>query len=196
MKTIKFFGLLVLALVLSTSVFAETQKVEVAKSTVKWLGKKVAGEHSGNISVKEGSLEVKNDKVTSGKVVIDMNSITCIDITDAGMNSRLVGHLKNDDFFSVATFPTAELVITKVDGNNFSGNLTIKGITNPTSFTATASKDGTSTVYKGTITIDRSKYNVKYGSKSFFENIGDRMIYDEFTLEFSLVLSTGLQSEI
>lgn len=189
MKTIKSFGLLVLAITLTTAVFAASQKVDVTKSTVKWLGKKVTGEHTGTISVKEGTLEVTGGKVTGGKVVIDMNSIVNEDIKDAGMNGKLVGHLKSDDFFGVATFPTAELVINKVEGNNFSGNLTIKGITNPTSFTATASKDGNSTVYKGTITIDRSKYNVKYGSKSFFDNLGDKVIYDEFTLDFNLVVS-------
>lgn len=189
MKTIKLVGLFVLAITLSTTVFAGTQKVDVAKSTVKWLGKKVTGEHTGTISVKEGSLEVSNGKVTSGKVVIDMNSIVDTDLADANWNAKLVGHLKSDDFFGVATYPTADLVITKVEGNTFSGNLTIKGITNPTSFTATASKEGSSTVYKGTLTIDRSKYNVKYGSKSFFDNLGDKVIYDEFTLDFSLVVS-------
>jgi polyisoprenoid-binding protein YceI len=187
MKTIKFFGLLVLALTLTTTVFAEKQKVDVAKSTVKWLGKKVTGEHSGTISVKEGSLDVENGKVKGGKVVIDMNSIVDTDLADASWNAKLVGHLKSDDFFGVATYPTADLVITKVEGNTYSGNLTIKGVTNPTSFTAIASKDGKSTVYKGTITVDRSKYNIKYGSKSFFDNLGDKVIYDEFTLDFSLV---------
>ena len=97
--------------------------------------------------------------------------------------------MKSDDFFGVATYPTADLVITKVDGDNFSGNLTIKGVTLPNTFTATATKDGKSTVYKGTITIDRSKYGLKYGSKSFFDNLGDKVIYDEFTLDFSLVVA-------
>lgn len=193
MKTIKFFGLLVLAVSLSTAVFAGSQKVDTSKSSVKWLGKKVTGEHFGTIAVKEGALEVSNGKVSGGKVVIDMNSMKCDDIKDAGMNGKLVGHLKSDDFFSVASFPTAELAVTKVEstGNNhtFSGNLTIKGITNPATFTATSSKDGNSTVYKGVLTIDRSKYNVKYGSKSFFDNLGDKMIYDEFSLDFNLVVA-------
>jgi len=189
MKTIKFFGLLVLAVSLSTAAFAGTQKVDASKSTVKWLGKKVTGEHFGSIAVKEGSLEVANGKVTGGKVVIDMASLTVEDIKDAGTNGKLVGHLKADDFFGVATFPTAELVITKVEGTSFSGNLTIKGITNPTVFTATSTKEGKSTTYKGTLTIDRSKFNVKYGSKSFFDNLGDKAIYDDFSLDFSLVVA-------
>jgi polyisoprenoid-binding protein YceI len=184
---------LVLAVSLSTAVFAGSQKVDASKSTVKWLGKKVTGEHYGTISVKEGSLEVANGKVTGGKVVIDMQSIVSEDLKDAGYNAKLVGHLKSDDFFSVASFPTAELVVTKVESNGnshtFSGNLTIKGITNPATFTATSSKDGKSIVYKGALTVDRSKYNVKYGSKSFFDNLGDKVIYDEFTLDFSLVVA-------
>jgi polyisoprenoid-binding protein YceI len=195
MKSInlKSLAVFVLAFSLTTSVFAATQKVDVTKSTVKWLAKKVTGEHNGTIAIKEGNLEVSNGKVTGGKVVIDMQSIADVDLTDPAWNAKLVGHLKTDDFFSVATFPTSELVITKVDGtgNNltFSGNLTIKGITNPATFTTVSSKEGKTTIYKGTLTVDRSKFNVKYGSKSFFDNLGDKVIYDEFTLDFNLVVS-------
>jgi len=189
---LKSLGVFVLALSLTTSVFAGTQKVDASKSSVKWLGKKVTGEHFGSIAVKEGNLEVTGGKVTGGKVVIDMQSLTVEDVKDAGMNGKLVGHLKSDDFFSVASNPTSELVVTKVESNGnshtFTGNLTIKGITNPATFTTTSTKDGKSTVYKGTLTIDRTKYNVRYGSKSFFENIGDKAIYDEFTLDFILVV--------
>jgi len=189
MKTIKSLAVFVLALTLTTTVFAGTQKVDVAKSSVKWLGKKMTGEHSGTISVKEGSLDVKGEKVTGGKIVIDMNSIVDTDLADASWNAKLIGHLKSDDFFGVATYPTSELVLTKVEGNNYSGNLTIKGITNPITFTATSSKEGKSTVYKGTLVIDRTKFNLKYGSKSFFDNLGDKVIYDEFTLDFNLVVA-------
>jgi polyisoprenoid-binding protein YceI len=195
MKTInlKSLGVFILALMLTTTVFAANQKVDVTKSTVNWTGKKVTGEHHGTIAIKEGNLEVNNGKVTGGKVVMDMQSIADVDLTDAAYNAKLIGHLKSDDFFSVATFPTSELVITKVDGTGntltFTGNLTIKGITNPATFTAVASKDGNNTVYKGTLTIDRSKYNVRYGSKSFFDNLGDKVIYDEFTLDFNLVVA-------
>jgi polyisoprenoid-binding protein YceI len=181
----------VLALALTTASFAGNQKVDTSKSSVKWLGKKVTGEHTGAIAVKEANLVVNGGKITSGKVVMDMQSITNTDLTDAGYNAKLVGHLKSDDFFGVATYPTSELVITKDEnsGNThvLSGNLTIKGITNPVTFTATSAKDGSNTVYKGTLTVDRSKFNVRYGSKSFFDNLGDKVIYDEFTLDFNLV---------
>jgi len=193
MKTLKSIAVFVLALSLTTSVFAGSQNVDTAKSSVKWLAKKVTGQHTGTIGIKEGNLVVEKGKITSGKVVIDMNSIVDVDLTDAGYNAKLIGHLKSPDFFEVATFPTAELVITKVESNGnshtFSGNLTIKGITNPASFTATSAKDGKNTIYAGTLSIDRSKYNVRYGSKSFFDNLGDKVIYDEFTLDFNLVVS-------
>lgn len=193
MKTIRTLAIFILALSFTGGVYAGTGKVDTSKSTVKWLGKKVTGEHFGAISVKEGNLEVSSGKITSGKVVIDMQSLTVEDIKDANMNGKLVGHLKSDDFFGVETYTTSELVLSKVEsnGNNhtFTGSLTIKGTTNPTTFTAVSSKSGSVTNYKGTITIDRSKYNVRYGSNSFFENLGDKAIYDDFTLDFNLVVN-------
>lgn len=195
MKTInlKSFGIFVLALSLTTAVFAKDQKVDVTKSVVNWTGKKVTGQHHGTIATKEGNLEVTNGKVTGGTIVMDMQSMANVDLTDAGMNAKLIGHLKSDDFFGVATYPTSELVIDKVvtNGNNltFTGNLTIKGITNPVTFLTTSSIDGKNTLYKGTLTVDRTKYNVRYGSKSFFNDIGDKAIDDDFTLDFNLVVA-------
>jgi len=94
MKTLKSLAVVVLALSLTTSVFAGSQKVDNSKSSVKWLGKKVTGEHFGSIAIKEGNLEVANGKVSGGKVVIDMQSLVVEDIKDAGMNGKLTGHLK------------------------------------------------------------------------------------------------------
>ena len=193
MKTLKSLAIFLLAISLTTSVFADAQKVEASKSSVKWLAKKVTGQHSGTIGIKEGNLVVQKGGITGGKIVIDMNSIINTDLTDATYNAKLIGHLKSDDFFGVATFPTSEFVITKVENKGtshiFSGNLTIKGITNPASFTATSIKDGKNTVFTGTMTVDRSKFNIRYGSKSFFDDLGDKAIYDEFTLDFNLVVT-------
>jgi polyisoprenoid-binding protein YceI len=193
MKTLKSLAVLLLAISLTTSVFADSQKVDASKSSVKWLAKKVTGEHSGTIGMKEGNLVVEKGKITGGKIVIDMNSIANTDLADATWNAKLVGHLKSDDFFGVASFPTSEFVITKVESNGtshvISGNLTIKGITNPASFTATSVRDGKNTIYSGTMTVDRTKYNIRYGSKSFFDDLGDKAIYDEFTLNFNLVVA-------
>lgn len=190
---VKSLGVFLLAFSLTTAVLAENKKVDVKKSVVNWTGKKVTGQHNGNIAVKEGSLEMNNGKVSGGKIVMDMPSLAVLDVTDPGMNGKLTGHLKSDDFFGVKTFPTSDLVIKKVEGSGsnltFTGDLTIKGITNAVTFPATSSKDGNNTLYKGTITIDRSKYNVRYGSKSFFNDIGDKAIDDNFTLDFNLVVA-------
>lgn len=194
MKTIsvKSFGLFLLAFSLSTAVFAQTKQVDVSKSVVKWEGKKLTGSHHGTMGIKEGNLEYANGKVTGGKVVVDMQSLKVLDLTDPGSNGKLTGHLKSDDFFSVATHPSSQLVVTKVASNGnshtFTGDLTIKGITNSVTFPATSAKDGKNLVYKGVLTVDRSKYNVRYGSKSFFNDIGDKAIDDNFTLDFSLVV--------
>ena len=187
----KSLGLVVLTVLTSSAALAGELAVDRSDSSVKWLGKKVVGEHHGTINVKEGNLEVKNGEIKGGTVVIDMQSIKNEDLTDEGYNQKLVGHLKSDDFFAVEKFPTAKLELTDVkragDDYTFTGNLTIKGITHPVTF-AGASEMGKDTVsVEGSLTVDRSKYNVKYGSKSFFGNLGDKVIHDDFTLDFVLV---------
>ncbi|MDA3894399.1 MAG: YceI family protein [Salinivirgaceae bacterium] len=187
MKTRKITAV-VLAILVSGIVSAQSFTVNAEKSTLKWTGKKVGGEHSGTIQIKEGNFEVKKDKIESGSFTISMTTISNSDLEDAGYNAKLVGHLKSDDFFGVEKFPTAVLKITEAsvfkDGKaKVKADLTIKGKTNPVEFDVM--KAGNS--FTSTITVDRSKYDVKYGSSSFFEGLGDKVIYDEFTLEVKLV---------
>jgi polyisoprenoid-binding protein YceI len=196
-----FINLLTIAILFfATLAVAETEKspktdVDTKESKLEWRGKKLTGEHYGNISIQSGQLAFNGNKLTGGSFVIDMNSITCLDLTSEEYNKKLVGHLKSDDFFSTSNFPTAKFDITKVEhkgGENYSitGNLTIKGITHPLTFPASVSnKDGKSTA-TASIVFDRSKYNVKYGSKTFFESIGDKVIYDDVELKVELVTST------
>ena len=117
-----------------------------------------------------------------------MNSITCTDLEDIGYNQKLVGHLKSDDFFGVKQNPTASLTITK--STKFSkgkatvtANLTIKGKTESITFEVV--KNGT--IYTTKLEIDRSKYDVRYGSTSFFDSLGDKAIDDIFTLKINLI---------
>lgn len=180
----------------STATSADTSapasfKIDTTKSDVKWLGKKVTGEHSGTVKVKGGELQTKGDSLTGGTVEVDMNSITVKDITDKKQNGQLTGHLKSDDFFGVAKNPTATLVIKNVqagvDGKLVvSGDLTIKGITKPVNFPADVNVSSDKVSAKGTAVINRTDFDVRYGSKKFFEDIGDKMIYDEFELEFDI----------
>jgi polyisoprenoid-binding protein YceI len=183
----KLFNLAVILLFVAATATAQSYTVDPSKSVLKWNGKKVTGEHYGKIQLKEGKFEVKNDKVASGKFVIDMSSITDDDMQGEWAD-KLVGHLKSDDFFGVATYPEAVLVLKEssklVNGKaKVKADLTIKGITNPIEFDAVQ----TDNEFSAVITVDRSLYNVRYGSGKFFENLGDKTIYDNFTLDVKLV---------
>jgi polyisoprenoid-binding protein YceI len=186
---IRNFVLALTVLLSSTAIFAQKVEVNTEKSTVKWHGEKIGGEHEGFIQIKSGHLEMKNDKIVDGTIVIDMNSITNTDLTDEGYNQKLVGHLKSDDFFGVENYPTASLELIKStkfsDGKaTVTGNLNIKGKTEKVSFEVL--KKGNA--YTATMEIDRSKFDVRYGSDSFFDNLGDKAIDDIFTLDINLVV--------
>jgi polyisoprenoid-binding protein YceI len=169
--------------------------VQPQLSKLGWEGKKVGGQHNGTIALKEGTVQVKGGQLVGGTFVVDMTSIKNTDLTDADYNAKLVGHLKTDDFFGVDKYPTATFVITSVkplkgdaQGNNaqVTGNLTIKGKTNPVSFPAKVGvKDGVASA-SGVAIIDRSKYDVKYGS-TLFGAAADKAIDDNFTLSFNVI---------
>jgi polyisoprenoid-binding protein YceI len=187
--------LLVLTLLISGMMMeAQVLKLDASKSSIVWTGKKVTGSHNGKINLLSGSLNQSGKNYIGGEFVADMKSITCDDLTDAETNAKLVGHLKSDDFFGVETYPTAKLVINsgKPKGVNqveFKGDLTIKGITQPVTLDATITPDVKGAKFTGKLTVDRSKFNVKYGSGSFFDNLGDNMIYDPFDLDFNAYLT-------
>lgn len=171
---------------------AVTFNVDVKKSTLAWHGKKVTGEHNGTVELNKGNLIFDGKNLTGGFIEVDMASIKNLDVADEGYRNKLVSHLKSDDFFNVEKYPTTTLKITKVTpkgGTNYdvTGDLTVRGKTAPVTFPATVTLDGNNATATATVVVDRSKYDVKYGSKSFFENIGDKMIYDEFDLKVKLV---------
>ncbi|MGV3640068.1 MAG: YceI family protein [Adhaeribacter sp.] len=177
---------------------ATTYKIDPIQSKIGWNGKKVAGEHSGTIGVAGGSFQVAKNKVVGGTVEIDMNSIVNVDITDREYNQKLVGHLKSDDFFSTEKHPKATFKITsltpikgaKAGASNYTakGNLTIKGITNPVSFPVTvAVKENAISAKSESVVLDRTKWDIRYNSKTFFSTIGDKAIYDDFTVQFNVV---------
>lgn len=184
----KKLSLLLVVLLLGFTAIAQEMSVDVSKSEIKWNGKKVSGEHWGYIDLKSGSFVVEDGKIVRGNFTIDMESIVNKDLESPEWNQKLVGHLKSDDFFSVDKFKTATLKIKessefKNGVAEVKGDLTIKGITNPISFKAKKESGN----YMATITVDRTKYDVKYGSGKFFDNLGDNMIDDDFTLDVKLV---------
>ncbi len=166
-------------------------KVNTAASKVEWIGRKVTGKHNGTINIKDGVLQIKDGILLGGSFVIDMTSIKVLDMTGE-YAGKLEGHLKSDDFFAVDANPTSKLTITqanaKGDGQfEVKGNLTIRDVTKQVTFLTQLTPDGKK--YKATtnITIDRANYNVKYGSGSFFGDLGDKTIYDEFDLAITLI---------
>lgn len=170
-----------------------TSSIDVKASTITWTGYKVTGKHTGVVKIKSGSLTTAGDVITGGSFVIDMNSITCTDL-DGEYGTKLVGHLKSDDFFGTDAHPTANLKITRAiaqgDGSyKILADLTIKGKTLPTKFFAKVAKEGTKRIATADIKVDRSEYDIRYGSGSFFDNLGDKTIYDEFDLNVRLVMN-------
>jgi len=168
-----------------------TYSVDIDKSSVDWVGKKVTGQHNGAVNLKSGSFDFDGGQLTGGTFTIDMASLVCEDLSGE-YKGKLEGHLKSDDFFGVATYPTSTFVITKAVPQGpgkykVVGNITIKGKTEEIQFPAMLEeKDGMLTG-KADITIDRSKFDVRYGSGSFFDNLGDKTIYDDFELSVILV---------
>jgi len=169
-------------------------QVDKANSKLTWTAKKVTGQHTGHINISNGALNLDNNTLTGGSFELDTRSISVTDIAEAETNAKLVGHLKSDDFFAVEKFPAASFTITsatpKGSGKyDIAGKLTIKGITNDVSFPATVALTNGKLTAKALVKIDRTKYDIKFRSKSFFENLGDKVIYDDFDLDIALVAS-------
>ena len=162
------------------------KEINTKNSTVLWKGNKVTGSHEGVIKIKSGLLKFNKEELIGGEFEIDMNSLVCTDLSGE-YKGKLEGHLKSDDFFGVTKFPTATLKIKKVikqKGNIYecTADITIKGKTEVVQFNTTLNKNSATAKIK----IDRTKFDVKYGSGSFFDGLGDNMIYDEFDLHINL----------
>lgn len=165
-----------------------TYKADSEQSKLSWLGEKITGQHTGTIKLQSGWISWQDNKIVSGEFIIDMATIK-----DADASERLEGHLKSDDFFGVEKFPVSKLVVTgstpfdKGTGV-VSGTLTIKGVTNQIEFKAVLQKTVDGLWFFSNIVIDRTKYNIRYGSGSFIDNLGDKTIYDEFKLKVNLLV--------
>jgi len=178
---------------------AVSYKVNAEQSTFNWVAKKVTGEHMGLVKITAGTIETDGKNLTGGNFDIDMTSITCTDITGE-WNAKLIGHLNSPDFFAVDNFKTANLKIksaseikgAKVAANNYNvvADLTIKGITKEITFPAfVIIKKTGEVVANANFDIDRTAYDIKYGSKNFFEGLGDNAIDDKFNVKVRIVAS-------
>ena len=194
---------LTLFLSFSFSFSQDKHLIDIDRSALHWYGYKVTGEHDGNVNVSSGyvTLDFNDYTVTDAYIKMDMNSITVSDIKSEKWNNKLVNHLKDDDFFSVSDFPFSSLkVLSKVSPDNlvvykeedkdsevlYNCLVTIKGIENIIRVPITVSKLNGSFHTSGTVKLDRTLWNIKYKSQKYFASIGDRMIYDNFVISFSI----------
>ena len=161
--------------------------VETAQSQITWTGREVSTSyHYGTLDFVSGNFEISNGAIVNGEFIVDMTSINNQDM-EGDSKARLEGHLKSDDFFSVESYPTAAISINSSelisDGKwNVSADLSIKGFTHPVNFEMISSEDG----WSANLVFDRSKYDVRFRSGSFFENLGDKLIYDDIELSINL----------
>ncbi len=154
----------------------------------------MTGKHQGLIDIQSGAISNTHGKIT-GNLVLDMSSITVTDLEGKGKD-KLENHLKSEDFFSVDEHPNSSYLIKSITpmassspgepNYNVTGDLTIKGITHEITFPANIQFSGNIMTADGEAVVDRSKFDVKYRSPSFFEDLGDKMIHDEFTIRFNL----------
>lgn len=187
----KLFGIVsIFALAFAININAATLKLNTQKSVIKWEGKKVVGRHFGTVKAKDGSVDVNGTTLANGTVNVNMTTIVVDDLEDKATNAKLTGHLKSDDFFSVEKFNTSTFKLKSVKEANgkytVTGDLTIKGTTLPITFPADLKISDKAVSVKGEVKIDRTKYDIKYGSGSFFDNLGDKAIDNEFTLTLDL----------
>jgi len=212
MKTVKYFFLTTLIVLFIVSCGRKSDKaVEVSEkqdidalyedadvffldtqqSQVLWIGSKVVGKHDGTIHLKEGKVYMKDGELIGGKVVIDMTTIVVLDIKDEGTNATLKQHLESDDFFSTATYPTAMFEIAQVEKEDelhkITGNLTIKDITHAITFQTSIAKQDGKYIANADFDIDRTRWDIRYGSGKFFDKLGDNMIHDLFNIRLQLI---------
>lgn len=182
----KKISLVLLALLTCLTLTAQAKKINLKESSITWTGKKVTGEHSGSLSFKEGMLIFKGKKLTGGSFIADMTTLSNTDQTGDG-KKKLEGHLKSADFFNTDEFKTAKLVFKSIGEKSpgvysITADLTIKGKTNPVKFDMTVKGNKATTEFS----VDRTKFGIQYGSGSFFSDLGDRTIYDEFDVKVNL----------
>ncbi|MEJ7780744.1 MAG: YceI family protein [Daejeonella sp.] len=184
--SLTLLGGMMLCMSFDKPVKEETYIVDTERSTISWSAKKVGGGHAGTIKIASGNLIYNGKALKKGSFLINMSSIT-------SDNERVTTHLKSDDFFGAVKSPNSKFEIVKVtaagtDRVNISGNLTIKGISQPLSFPATLKQqNGIVVATASGIRVDRTKYDMRFRSKTFFLDIGDKAVDDEFELSINLV---------
>ena len=179
-----------ITIILLSLIIPNTYTVLPDSSSIEWIGSKVGGSHNGFIKISSGEVTLEDNKVKSSQINVDMNTMTNVDVKSEGSRNYLLNHLKSDDFFGVKNFPSSNIAFIQFDEDStntiLTCDITIKGITNRVKFPVDITVNKDTAIATGTVTIDRTKHNIKYKSKTFFKDIGDRFIYDDFNLNFKI----------
>ena len=167
--------------------------VHIDKSELSWIGKELSTKiHTGSLNISNGIIQVSDDNSISGNIKINMSTINVTDLQGRS-KEMLEKHLRSADFFEVENYPEAQINFKSKSFNklvnqiSFEGDLTIKDITNPISFNATLIESSPYLKANAILSFDRSKYDVRFRSGSFFENLGDKLILDDIDVNIKLV---------
>ena len=181
----------------------DTLQVDLDNSQINWTGRKVTGEHTGTLNLSTGWVVMDKNILVGGKFIFDMTSISNTDIESPEWKQKLENHLKAKDFFYVDSFPQVVLEIKQnqilpdnnksASNNQILADLTIRGITHEINLPYVLTPDINHFIANGTVTIDRTLYNIQYQSGKFIENLGDKLIYDDFTVQFMVQTEENLK---
>lgn len=177
-----------------------TYRVDTNKSRLEWIGRNLNKRHYGCIDIQAGELVITDGNLATGNLVLDMTTISNLDLQDAVWRDMLIRHLKSDDFFGVDSFPTASITVTgwktqdvnslKALQGSVTGDLTIRDVTRPVSFSATIAPQLDGSIQAHTaFDIDRTLWNACYGSCRLFERLGMHFVHDLISLELFVVAS-------
>jgi len=190
-----FLATVVTAVLFSSFTFTnpvlEDKTIDIQKSTVEWKAYKLGGSHYGTVDIETGSVQLTDGVLVGGQFTMDMTSMIVTDISGGGKES-LEEHLRSDHFFNTTEFGTADLKITSVNYNDngrytIEADVTIKNTTQAVTFEATGNFEDGNFSASAAIKSDRSKFDVRYGSPSFFDDLGDKVIYDDFDINVNIV---------
>jgi rhodanese-related sulfurtransferase len=175
-----------------------TYRIDTGNSRLEWIGRNLNNRHYGRIAIREGELAIANGRPAGGGIVLDMQSISNLDLQDPTWHDMLIRHLKSDDFFAVERFPTASFTLAGWEAQEgispeaprwmATGDLTIKDVTRPVRFPAIVApqQDGSIKAHAA-FDIDRTLWNVCYGSCRLFERLGMHLVHDMISLELFIV---------
>jgi len=173
-------------------------RVDAEKSVLEWIGRNINNRHHGRIAFSGGQAVFNNGKLTSGTFLLDMNTIDNLDLQDDSWRAMLLRHLKSDDFFDVEQYPTAvfelkgaAMIAAAAPGTpnmEIAGTLTIKGTAHPLCFAAVvAPQEDGSVKAQAALDIDRTLWDVCYGSGKLFERVGMHLVHDLISIEMFIV---------